>query len=392
MAAPTAPHTSASSGPSPHGELDFDRAPMVLTWEISQACALQCVHCRAEARPHRHPDELTTDEARAVIDRVADFEPRPPYLVFSGGDPLERPDLEELAAYAVSLGVQTAVTPASSPLLTRERLERLRDAGVVRIALSLDGATAEAHDGFRGEPGSFATIMQAATHAQELGLAVQVNSTVTRNTAGDFPRMAELVEEMGVVMWEVFFLVPVGRGAVLEALGPDETEGFLEWLAETQERVPFRIITVEAPHYRRIAHRRARARGDRGARVGSTGDGKGFVFVSHTGEIYPSGFMSLSGGNVRQDDLVEVYRDAPLFRELRDPDGFRGKCGVCEYRSICGGSRARAWAVTGHHLESDPFCAYVPRQYQRMVEAGEALPPEDYFRARRGRRLPVLPN
>lgn len=388
----TAPNQGGPGRPSGGhpGDLDFDRAPLVLTWEITRACALECVHCRAEACADRDPRELTTSEAKAVIDRVAAFEPQPPYLVFSGGDPLERPDLEELVGYAVDIGVQTAVTPASSPLLTRERLGALLDAGVSRIALSLDGATAEAHDGFRGEPGSFDTILEAAGHARELGLALQINSTVTRETAGDFPLMAEIVEELGAVMWEVFFLVPVGRGTLLEPLSAEDTETFLGWLHERQRKTSYRVITVEAPHYRRVAHRAERARGNRGVRVGSTGDGKGFAFISHLGEIFPSGFLPVAAGNVRTDDLVTVYRDAPLFRELRDPGGLKGKCGVCEYRTICGGARARAWAVTGDHMEADPFCAYVPRRYERLMAGGKALPPNEYFNGRRTMRLPVL--
>ncbi len=390
---PTAePNESAGRPDAAHrhpGALDFDRAPLVLTWEITRACALECVHCRAEACPDRDPRELTTEEAKGVIDRVAAFEPRPPYLVFSGGDPLERPDLVELVEYAAEVGVETAVTPASSPLLTRTALERLQAAGTSRIALSLDGATAEAHDGFRREPGSFDTILQAAHDARDLGLPLQINSTVTGDSAVDFPAMADLVEELGVVMWEVFFLVPVGRGALLEPLDAAETEAFLEWLYERQRRASYRVITVEAPQYRRIAHRAERARGNRGVRVGSTGDGKGFMFISHLGEVFPSGFLPVSAGNVREGDIVEIYGESPLFRGLRDPDRLKGKCGLCEYRAFCGGARARAWAVSGDPFEADPFCAYVPRRYQRMVDGGVLPAPETYCSALR-RQLPVL--
>jgi AdoMet-dependent heme synthase len=381
--------------------MDFDQAPLVLTWEITRACALECIHCRAEACPDRHPEELTTVEAKRVIDRVTAFTPRPPYLVFSGGDPLERPDLNELVEHAVGRGLQVAVTPASSPRLTRDALRSLREAGAVRVALSLDGATAASHDGFRGEPGSFARVWQAAGEAVDLGLTIQVNSTVTRATASEFPRIAAAVEEMGAVMWEVFFLVPVGRGRLLEPLSADETEEFLGWLYRTQEDASYRIITVEAPHYRRVARqvereRRAnvtegsadRARSRR-VRVGSTGDGKGFMFISHTGDVFPSGFLPVPAGNVRNDDLVTVYREHPLFRSLRDPEKLLGKCGVCEYRALCGGARARAWAVTGNELAPDPFCAYIPLRYRRMMEAGDAPPPEPY-RFRRSRGLPVL--
>lgn len=372
-----------------HG-FDFEQAPLVLTWEITQACDLKCVHCRAEARPERDPGELSTEEAKAVIERVAAFSPQRPILVFSGGDPLKRPDLVELVEYAAGLALHTAVTPASSPLLTREMIARLKAAGAARLALSLDGATAEAHDGFRGEAGSYATILRAAEHARAVGLPLQINSTVTRSTAPDLPGMADLVEMLGAVMWEVFFLVPVGRGALLEALDAGETEAVLHWLYERQRRSGFRVITVEAPHYRRVAHRLERRHGRRGVRVGSTGDGKGFLFISHQGEIYPSGFLPVRAGNVRTDDLVDVYRNSALFRALRNPDGFKGKCGVCEYRSICGGARARAYALTGDVLESDPFCAHVPRRYQRMVEAGAAEPVEEYF-ARRNRLARTLP-
>lgn len=383
-------NSGAGPGGSAHGGLDFERAPLVLTWEITQACDLKCVHCRAEACPDRHPDELSTEEAKAVIERVAAFSPHRPILVFSGGDPLKRPDLVELVEHATGLGLHTAVTPASTPLLTRGVIEELKAAGAARLALSLDGATAEAHDGFRGEAGSFATIMRAAEDARAVGLPLQINSTVTKRTAPDLPGMADLVERLGAVMWEVFFLVAVGRGVLLEALDAEATEAVLEWLYERQRRGSFRVITVEAPHYRRVAHRLERKNGRRGVRVGSTGDGKGFLFISHLGEIYPSGFLPVSAGNVRSDDLVDVYRNSALFRALRDPDRFKGKCGVCEYRSICGGARARAYAVTGDYLESDPFCAYVPRRYQRLVAAGGAEPVEQYF-ARRNRLARTLP-
>lgn len=350
-------------GGSPHQELDFDRAPMVLTWEITQACDLRCIHCRAEACTERDALELSTEEATGVIDRITTFEPSPPVLVFSGGDPLKRPDLVELVAYATGRGLRTAVTQASSPLLTRVMIQRLKLAGTARMALSLDGSTPASHDAFRGEPGSFATILRAATET-EVGLPLQINSTVTKGTAGDLPAISDLVERLGAVMGEVFFLVPVGRGMLLEPLGAEQTEYLLEWLWVRQRTAPFRVITVQAPHYRRVALRHEKALGNRGVRVGSTGDGKGFLFISHTGEIFPSGFLPVSAGNVRSHDLVEAYRRSPLFLELRDPDALKGKCGLCEYRSLCGGARARAHALTGDFLAADPFCAYSPPGYQ----------------------------
>jgi radical SAM protein len=378
------PHRS-HPGPRP-GRNGYEDAPLVVTWEVTQACELACRHCRADACPGRHPGELDTSEGRALLDQVAGFGDPGPVVVFTGGDPLMRPDLLELARYGTDRGLRMAVTPASTSLLTRDVLERFRDAGIRRVALSLDGATAASHDGFRGEAGSFRIIREAARHAAELDLPIQINTTVCRDTAGELPAIADLVEEMGAVMWEVFFLVPVGRGSMLDALTPWRHEWLLEWLYRRQKAAPFRVITVEAPFYRRVGRQmeakdkaRRRARGEtldgkgRSAPSGSTGDGNGFVFVSHLGEVFPSGFLPVSAGNVREDHLVELYRRSDLFRWLRDKDRLLGKCGACEFKQVCGGSRARAYAVHGDWLREDPFCPYIPDAYD----------PEEAQRARR---------
>lgn len=366
----------------------YRRAPRVVIWEVTRACPLRCAHCRAEAVRDRHPDELDTEEGRALIDQIAGFGTPPPVLVFSGGDPLQRPDLLELAGHARDRGLPTAVIPAPTSDVDRRTVRSLRDAGVARMALSLDGATADTHDAFRGEPGSFRAALEAAEHARSEGLPIQINTTVTRNTRDELPAVADRVEALGAVTWEVFFLVPLGRGARLEAPTPEETEETLEWLYRRQRSAPFRVVTVEAPMYRRIASRIEVAEGGDSVIAGTTSDGNGFVFVSHTGEVCPSGFLPVSGGDVREGDVVEIYREAPVFRDMRDPDRLKGKCGACEYRRLCGGSRARAWAVTGDWLESDPFCAYVPEAYRRRVEAGEAEPPEAYFASRRRATAP----
>lgn len=346
--------------------------PRVVTWEATQACDLRCLHCRAEARPWRDPLELTTQEGKALIDRVAAFGQPYPILVFSGGDPLKRPDLLNLIGHATDLGLKVGVTPAPTALLRDETIEAFRDAGVHRLALSLDGATAQHHDAFRGELGSFGVIMRAAEVAGELGLPLQINTTVACSTVEDLPAIADLIERLGAVMWEVFFLVPIGRGTALEPLSAEGTERALEWLYLRQREAPFRLITVEAPFYRRVGRqieateRRPQAgKGDprrlpHSMPEGSTGDANGFVFISHVGEVYPSGFLPLTAGNVRTADLVALYRDSPVFRSLRDTGLLKGKCGECEFRRICSGSRARAYAVTGDPLESDPFCAYQP--------------------------------
>lgn len=332
---------------------DYDETPLIVTWEVTQACALSCDHCRADAIEERHPDELSTAEGKALVDEVAGFDPSP-VLVFSGGDPLERPDSFELIAYATER-VPTAVTPAPTPALDRETVARFADAGVRRMALSLDGATAERHDAFRGEAGSFATVRRAAAWAAEEGLDVQVNTTVTAETVDDLPAIAELVADLGAVMWEVFFLVPLGRGEALDELDPARAESVLAWLHDHAREAPYRVITVEAPHYRRIAT----ARNDGDARVGSTRAGRGFVFVSHTGDVYPSGFLPVGVGNVRETPLSDLYREADLMQKLRDADEFTGPCGRCPHRRQCGGSRSRAFARTGDPLASDPLCEWV---------------------------------
>ncbi len=351
------PHKNKTDSTA-HGR-DYGSTPLIVTWEVTQACELECDHCRADAQPDRDPAELTTEEGKELIDQVANFGSPPPILVFSGGDPLERPDLMELLSYADSVGLRTGVTPAPTASLTESVLDELKEAGVNRLALSLDGATADRHDSFRGEEGSFERIRQAAEYAATIDLSLQINTTVTATTVDDLPEIAGLVEDFGAVMWEVFFLVPLGRGVELEQLSSEETEELLEWLYRRQREADFRLITVEAPHFRRIAKQVERQEGGSNPRVGSTGDGNGFVFVSHTGEVFPSGFLPMEAGNVRDEELVSLYRDSSLFESLRDPSQLDGTCGECRHRKQCGGSRARAHATTENPLGSDPLCARV---------------------------------
>jgi radical SAM protein with 4Fe4S-binding SPASM domain len=332
---------------------DYDRSPLVVTWEATQACSLACDHCRADAVEKRSSDELDAATVRDLIDGVARFDPSPVFVV-SGGDPLERPDLFELLAYATDR-VTTAVTPAPTPRLDCGTVERFADVGVHRMAISIDRATERAHDDFRGETGSFEAARRAARYAEEAGVPIQVNTTVTADTVEDLPAVADLVERLGAVAWEVFFLVPVGRGTELDGLDPARAGEVAAWLYDRTRDAPFRLVTVEAPFYRRVAHERAEDPGY----VGSVRAGKGFVFVSHRGEVYPSGFLPQSVGSVRETPLPELYREAPLMRALRDVDRLTGPCGRCPYRQTCGGSRSRAYAVTGDPFASDPLCPFV---------------------------------
>jgi radical SAM protein len=346
----------------------YARAPFIAVWETTRACALACVHCRARAIPHRDPGELTTGEGQALIDAVRRFGDPPPLLVFTGGDPLRRPDLADLVRYATGRGLTVSLTPSATGAATEDRLRALRDAGLARLAVSLDGATAEVHDTFRGVRGSHRHTLRILETARALGIPLQINTTVCRQTVGELPALVSQVEARGVALWALFFLIPVGRAVAGQALGAAEIERVLEWAAGLVGRVPFPIKTTEAPHFQRVLARGgdrrapapAAARDAVGRAPRAVTDGNGFVFVDHVGNICPSGFLPLPAGNVRTEDLVAVYRDAPLFRALRDPARLAGRCGVCEYRDRCGGSRARAFAATGDPLAEDPGCAWQP--------------------------------
>ncbi len=344
---------------------DFDRYPFLVAWEMTHACALACKHCRASAEPDPLPGELTTTEALALLEELATYQPKP-ILLPTGGDPLKRPDLWVILERARELGVKVGITPAVTPLLTREVVERFKALGVHQMAISLDGASPETHDVFRGVPGTFERAVAALEWAREVGLPTQINTTVTRSTRPELPKLAELGARLGIAAWEVFFLVPVGRGALLEQLTPQEYEETLVWLYQASKTYPLHIRTTEAPHFRRVVLQMREAQGGKDRALVRKGqgmhmhDGYGFVFVSATGEVYPSGFLPLSAGNIRERSLLEIYRESPLFRDLRDKRKLKGKCGVCEFREICGGSRARAWAETGDPLGPEPRCAYVP--------------------------------
>ncbi|HET7295137.1 MAG TPA: TIGR04053 family radical SAM/SPASM domain-containing protein [Vicinamibacteria bacterium] len=345
---------------------DFDRVPFLVIWEATRACALACVHCRADALARRDPRELTTEEGFRLLDQVRAFGDPPPFVVLTGGDPMWRKDLAELVRHGTELGLTVALTPSGTAMCTRARLAELKDAGLSRVAVSLDGPDAETHDAFRRVKGSYGYTMRIIEAVVELGLPLQINSTVSRLTLPLLGRMAECVAEFPLALWAVFFLVQTGRGAGLEPITAEECEDVLGFLDELQRRVPFGIKTTEAPHYRRVQAQRATPRpasspGRAQLRAPrAVNDGNGFVFVDHVGEICPSGFLPVRCGNVRDGRLVETYRHNDFFRRLRDPDALGGRCGRCEFRAVCGGSRSRAFAATGYAFAEDPLCAYEP--------------------------------
>ena len=353
---------------------DFNLAPFTIAWEVTRACAYACVHCRADAQHQRDPRELSTVEAKTLIDRLAAFGNNP-ILVFTGGDPMMRPDLFEIITYATQKGLRCSLTPTATALPTKERLERARDAGIRRIALSLDAPRPEVHDVFRQVPGSWQRTMDILHRAQDVGLSVQVNTTVSKHNVDILDEMIPFIQEVNAVQWSVFFLVPTGRAQMENMISAEQHEKVFNWLYDLSQNAPFDIKSTAAPMYRRVAIQRKRAEAS-GKPVTFQGagfqyadglnrptkgvnDGNGFLFISHVGEIQPSGFVPITAGNVRADDIVDVYRNSKLFTDLRSPEKIKGRCGICEFRDVCGGQRGRAYGVTGDYLESDPACVYV---------------------------------
>ena len=354
---------------------DFTQAPFVIAWEVTRACAYACKHCRADAQHQRHPAELTTEDAYNLIDRMADF--GHPILVFTGGDPMMRRDLPDLISYATQQGLRCSLTPTATALPNKKRLTQARDAGIRRIALSLDSSDPAVHDEFRKVEGSWDRTMNILHNAQDVGLSVQVNTTVTRFNLDTLPEMVPFIEEVSAVQWSVFFMVPTGRAQVEWMISAEEHETLFHWLYDLSKTAPFDIKGTAAPMYRRVAIQRRRQEVGEGEEVTFQGagfqyddglnrptrgvnDGNGFLFISHLGEIMPSGFLPLSAGNVKEDDVVDVYRHHQLFQDLRDVSKLKGRCGVCEFKEVCGGQRGRAYGVTGDYLETDPACVYQP--------------------------------
>ena len=355
-------------------QVDFDQRPFIVIWETTQACDLACVHCRACAQPVRNVLELSTDEGKRLIDEVAALEA--PVFVLTGGDPLKRPDIFELVEYASTHGVRISLTPSATPLLTKEAILKLKQCGLARLAISLDGPTANVHDAFRRVPGSYDWTLQAVRWAREIGLPVQINTTITRHNLQYLDSTISLLEQLDIVLWSVFFLVPTGRGSAIDLISAEEFEQVFEKLYETSLRVKFDIKSTEAQHYRRFLLQRRteeKRNGKVPAMLGMStpdgigraprriNDGKGFVFISHSGEVFPSGFLPVSAGNVRNQSLTDLYRHSPLFVALRNSENLKGKCGICEFREVCGGSRARAYALAGDVFAEEACCIWQPK-------------------------------
>ncbi|MFW6640626.1 TIGR04053 family radical SAM/SPASM domain-containing protein [Nocardiopsis algeriensis] len=375
---------------------DTAERPFIVIWEATQACPLACLHCRAEARPDRDRGELTEEEARLLMEQVVALGPPSPLFVITGGDPFQRPDLYSLVRHGSEIGLPVAVSPSGTPTLTRESLVRLKEAGARALSLSLDGSTAEIHDAFRATPRVYDWTVDAWRAARELGLRVQINTTVTGHNLTDLPEIVRMVHDLGATTWSAFVLVPTGRGRLLPGLEPHQVEDVLNFVHDAGAFVPAR--TTEAHHFRRVVLQREVLERRGADHVSALGLGplytdlrrrldaldlprrrvrrppmdvnaaRGFVFVSHRGEVHPSGFLPFSAGNVRGEELGRIYRSSPLFTGLRDTGQLKGRCGACEFRSLCGGSRSRAFALSGDPYAEDPWCAYQPGSFGHSSE------------------------
>lgn len=339
---------------------DTEHSPFILFYEVTRSCDLACVHCRACAQTQAHPNELSHELSKSLLDQIATF-PFKPLVVLSGGDPLKRHDIDQLIEHGTGLGLNMSMSPACSPLASATTMRRMKKAGLKRIAISIDGADARTHDTHRGVVGSFDEALRMIRDAGEIGLPVQVNTTIGPHNVHQVEDIARLLTSRNIVLWATFFLVPVGRGRHQERITPHQYEAIFEKLYRHSMVQPYAIKTTEAPFYRRFLLQRGTnpQQGMMRAPLGIN-DGKGVIFVSHTGDIYPSGFLPKKCGKFPLDSVVDVYQNQKVFKQLREEESLEGKCGLCEYRKVCGGSRARAYALTGNYLAQEPDCAYQP--------------------------------
>lgn len=336
----------------------------MLAWESTRRCNLRCQHCRASATYEAPPGELTTEEVKALIDHISAW--ARPVLILSGGEPLLREDIFEIARHGTSKGLRV-VLATNGTLLNPGVVSEIKAAGIRRVSVSLDWPHARGQDAFRGVEGAFEGALEGIRYLREGRIEVQVNTTVTRDNAAELPALLRLSEDLGAVAHHVFFLVPTGRGKELEGreLDPEGYEEALGWLCAYMERTPLEIKPTCAPQFYRILHqagRNPKAMGKGGLHTFTRGclGGISFLFLSSTGEVQPCGYFELSLGNVRERPLKEIWEGSPVLRDLRDPGRLKGKCGRCRYRFVCGGCRARALALKGDYLAEEPYCLWEP--------------------------------
>jgi radical SAM protein len=379
--------------------LNFNERPILVFWETTRACLLSCKHCRAEAMENPLPGELSSEEAFAFVESLTKFGRPYPVLILTGGDVLMRQDIFEIVARAKQLGIPVGLSPSVTPRLTDENIQRMSEYGIKAVSISLDGALHETHESIRGVSGHFQKTIEALRRLVAAGFTVQVNTAVMRENVKELPQIAQILKETGVSIWEVFFLIPIGRGQSASELTPAECEDVVHFLFEAST-YDLTVRTVEAPFFRRVVSSRLnqssepedltahtaerhhlgplykRLSQELRERLGQptsnplaqsskTRDGKGIIFVTYDGNVFPAGFLPYALGNIREQELATIYREHPLLKDIRNAK-FTGKCGICEYRDLCGGSRARAYATSGNPLGEDPACHYVPKSSHQL--------------------------
>ncbi len=384
----TAGHSHAKGHPGgkghPHGKADGapamtleDGSPAcrLIAWEVTRSCNLACKHCRAEAHEEAYPGELTTEQAKALIDTFPDV--GNPIIIFTGGEPLMRHDIFELVPYAKAKGLRCVMAP-NGTLLSEENVARIKEVGIERCSISIDAPRAEQHDEFRGVKGAFETSMQGIERLKKAGIEFQINTTVTKHNLPYFKDIFSLCQEIGAAAWHIFLLVPTGRGAELgaEVITGDEYEQVLNWFYDFRKTTDMQLKATCAPHYHRILRQRAKEEGipvnfeTFGLDAVSRGclGGVGFCFISHVGQVQPCGYLELDCGNVLQTPFPEIWKKSEHFQNLRNPKVYHGKCGVCEYERVCGGCRARAQTMNGHYLDEEPLCSYQPKKAAALAK------------------------
>ncbi|RJQ31482.1 MAG: heme b synthase [Actinobacteria bacterium] len=354
--------------------------PRIIAWEITRSCNLTCKHCRASALHGPYPGELTTDECYNLVDEIVSFSN--PIIILTGGEPLLREDIFAVASYAIKKGLRVVMAP-NGTLVTKEIAKKMKEVGIPRISISIDFPNAEQHDNFRGVPGAFEGAVQGVKNAIKAGVEVQINSTITKLNYKHLDQLLALAEELGAVAFHPFLLVPTGRGKELEEqeLSPEDYEKTLNWIYDMSVKKPKIFFKpTDCPHYFRVAMTRKKESGERPAMSGhphASGletmtrgclGGIGFCFISHVGDVQPCGYFEVKAGNIKEQPFKKIWEESKLFNELRDYSLLKGKCGICEFKNVCGGCRARAYEATGDYLAEEPYCVYEPRKSRLKAE------------------------
>ncbi len=344
-----------------------DNAIRLVAWETTRRCNLRCKHCRAGAEDHHYPNELDTKASFKLLEQIAEV--GKPIIILTGGEPLLRDDIFDIAAYGTRLGLRMVMAP-NGTLITPESARQMKESGIKRISISLDGSTPESHDRFRGLENAFDDSIRGIEIAKDAGLEFQINTTITKTNLEEIPKILSLAEDLGAVAHHIFLLVPTGRGKYIvdSAINAKEYEETLNWFYDQKDKTPLQLKATCAPHYYRILRQRAKADGKKvtfethGLDAVTRGclAGTGFCFISHVGQVQTCGFLDVECGDITKQTFKEVWENSTVFNELRDFNRLENKCGICEFKRVCGGCRARAYEATGSYLEEEPLCSYQP--------------------------------